>query len=249
MILKSTKRVLLILFLLAFTCQPLLSQESPKGRAAETSATIPALNEFHKVIFKIWHTAWPNKDYDMLTAMLPEIVRGAAAVTNAELPGILREKEDAWRKGVEKLQEIVKEYEAAVKSKKEQALLDSAEKLHAQFEALVRVIRAPLRELEDFHVILYMIYHYYMPQNSLEKVKMSVSQLQEKMAALNKAVLPPRLKRKEESFTVARSQLNKAVAELDITASSNEAEKIRAAVEEVHTSYRALAKIIEQPIP
>lgn len=240
------ERVLLIIFVLAFTCQSLQSQEV-KDRTAETSANVPALNEFHKVVFKIWHSAWPNKHYDMLTALLPEIEQGVAAVADAEFPGILREKEVAWRNGVEKLQEIVKEYEAAVKTKQKQALLDAAEKLHAQFEALVRVIRPPLKELEDFHAVLYMVYHYYMPQNSLEGVRASVGQLQEKIAALNKAVLPSRFKEKGESFTVARSQLNKAVAELVVMVGLNEADKIRAAVEEMHTSYRALAKIFEQP--
>jgi len=245
MTLSPIKRILLILLVLAFTCQSLLSQELPKDRATETSANIPALIEFHKVIFKIWHTAWPNKDYDMLTVLLPEIERGVAAVANAELPGILREKKAAWRNSVEKLQAIVKEYEAAIEAKQKQPLLDAAEKLHAQYEALVRVIRPPLRELGDFHAVLYMVYHYYMPQDSLEEVKVSIGQLQEKMAALNKATLPPRFRGKEESFTVARNQLDKAVAELALTVHSKESEKIKAAVEAMHTSYKALAKVFE----
>ncbi len=245
MALSSIKRVLLTLLVLAFMCQPLLSQESAKERAAETSSTIPALKEFHTVIFKIWHTAWPNKDCDMLTALLPEIEQGMTAVANAELPGILREKKVAWRNGVEKLQAIVKEYKAAIEAKQRQPLLDAAEKLHAHYEALVRVIRVPLKELEDFHSVLYMLYHYYMPQDSLEEVKVSIGQLQEKMAALNKATLPSRFKGKELSFTVARDQLDKAVAELAAMVRSNEFGKIKAAVEVMHTSYKALAKIFE----
>ena len=245
MTLSLIRRVFLIFLILAFTCQPLLSQEVAKDRFAETSATVPALNDFHKVIFKIWHTAWPNKDYDMLTALLPEIEQGITAVANAELPGILREKKAAWRNGVEKLQVIVKEYKVAIEAKQKQPLLDAAEKLHAQYEALVRVIRTPLKELEDFHAVLYMLYHYYMPQDSLEEVKVSVGQLQEKMAALNEAALPSRFKGKEESFTVARNQLDKAVAELAVMVRSNESEKIKAAVEVMHTSYKTLAKVFE----
>ena len=57
MALSSIKRVLLTLLVLAFTCQPPLSQEATKNRASETLATVPALNDFHAVIFKIWHTA------------------------------------------------------------------------------------------------------------------------------------------------------------------------------------------------
>jgi hypothetical protein len=242
---SSIKRVFLIFLVVAFTCQPLLSQEATQDRASETSATVPALNEFHKIVFKIWHTAWPNKDYDMLTALFPEIERGVTAVASAELPGILREKEVAWRIGVEKFQEIVKEYKAAIEGKQKQPLLDAAEKLHAQYEVLVRMIRPPLKELEDFHSVLYMLYHYYMPLDSLEEVKVAVGQLQEKMAALNKAILPSRFKGKEESFTVARNQLDKTVTELAAMVRSNESGKIKAAVEVMHTSYKALTRVFE----
>jgi hypothetical protein len=242
MALTSIKRVLIIFLVLAFTCQPLLSQEAPKDRTTETSATVPALNDFHTVIFKIWHAAWPNKDYDMLTALLPEIEQGIIAVANAELPGILREKKAAWRNDVEKLQAIFGEYKVAIEAKQRQPLLDAAEKLHA---ALVRVIRPPLKALEDFHSVLYVLYHYYMPQDSLEEVKVSIGQLQDKMGALNKVSLPPRFKGKEESFTAARNQLDKAVAELAAMVRSNEFGKIKAAVEVVHTSYQAVAKIFE----
>src|SRR5512136_814516 len=120
---STIKRVLFIVLALTFTYQPLLSQEATKDRTSETSATVPALNEFHKVIFKIWHAAWPNKDYDMLTALFPEIERGVTAVAKAELPGILRDKKVAWRNGIEKLQVIVKEYQAAIEAQQKQPLL------------------------------------------------------------------------------------------------------------------------------
>ncbi len=197
------------------------------------------------MIFKIWHTAWPNKDYAMLTTLLPEIKKGVAAVANAELPGILREKKAAWRIGVDKLQAIVREYEIAVEAKQDPLLLDAAEKLHAQFEALVRVIRPPLKELEGFHAVLYMVYHYYMPQNSLEEIRGSIGQLQEKMAALNSVTLPPRFKGKETSFMLARDQLNKAVAELTTTVHSNDLGKIKTAVEGMHSSYQGVASIFD----
>ena len=245
MTLLLIRRVLLTFLVLIFMCQPLLSQEATKDRASETSATIPALNDFHTVIFKIWHTAWPNKDYDMLVTLLPEIERGTTAVANAELPGILREKKAAWRNGVEKLQAIVKEYKVTIETKQRKPLLDAAEKLHAQYEALVRVIRPPLRELEGFHSVLYLLYDYYMPQGSLEEVKVSIEQLQEKMVVLNKATLPPRFKGKEESFTLARNQLDKDVTELGAIVRSNEFGKIKAAVEVMHTSYKTLAEVFE----
>ena len=124
--------------------QILQAQETSR----ELSATAPAPVEFHKVIYRIWHTPWPSRDTDMLVALLPEIEKGTDAIVRAELPGILRDKKPSWGKGVEELRAVVKEYQTAVEIKQKQQLLDAAEKLHAQYEALVRVIRPPLGSLK-----------------------------------------------------------------------------------------------------
>ena len=241
----SMKRVIRLLFVLVFAWQPLLAQESGKDITAETSATVPALRDFHSVIFKIWHTAWPKKDDGMLAALLPEVEKGVAAVANAELPGILRDQKSAWTREVEKLQTVLKEYRSAVEAQQKQPLLDAAEKLHGRYEALVRVIRPPLKELDEFHIVLYKLYHYYMPQESLTQIKTSAEQLRETMAVLNRATLPSRLKSKGESFSVARAQLDRSVSELGAAVSSNDFGKIKAAVETLHSHYEALAQTLE----
>ena len=238
---RSWFKGLVIFLVLTSTCQMLWAQET----SGEVSATVPALTEFHKVIYKIWHTAWPNRDTDMLIALLPEIEKGTTGIVSAEIPGILRDKKAAWEKGVEELRTIVQDYRAAVETKQKQPLLDAAEKLHAQYEALVRVIRPPLRQLEEFHTVLYMVYHYYMPGESLEKIRASVEPLREKMAALNKVKLPTRFKGKEASFTVARKELEETVAEFGTVVSSNDLGKIKNAVETMHSRYVTLAAVLE----
>lgn len=232
---------LVILLLLITTHHVLRAQETSK----ETAGNVPALTEFHKVIYKIWHTAWPNKDYDMLSALLPEIEKGTTAIAGAELPGILRDKKVPWRKGVEDLRSIVMEYRTAVETKHKQQLLDAAEKLHAQYETLVRVIRPPLMQLEEFHSVLYMVYHHYMLEQSLDKIKASMEPLHEKMAVLNRATLPARFKNKEVSFVAARKDLDKAVAELGTVVSSNDLGKIKSAIESMHDRYVTLAAVFE----
>ena len=232
---------LVIFLFMTSICQILQAQETSR----ETSATVPALIEFHKVIYKIWHTAWPNKDTDMLMSLLPEIEKGTVQIVQAELPGILRDKKTSWEKGIEELRAVVKEYQTAVEGKQKQPLLDAAEKLHAQYEALVRVIRPPLRQLEDFHAVLYMVYHYYMPGESLDKIRASVEPLRDKMTALNRATLPARFKGKEASFMEARKGLEKAVNELGVAISSNDLGKIKTAVEAMHSRYVTLAGVFE----
>jgi hypothetical protein len=107
------------------------------------------------------------------------------------------------------------------------------------------VIRPPLRQLEEFHAVLYMVYHYYMPGESLEKIRTSVEPLREKMAALNTATLPTRFKDKEGSFTVARKGLDKAVTEFGTAVSSDDIGKIKNATETMHSRYVTLATVLE----
>ncbi len=236
--------IALILVLIQAASLPAYSQQTG-DRTAETSASVPALKDFHTVIFKIWHTAWPNKDYAMLASLVPEVQDGVAAVAAAELPGILREKKDAWAAGVATLQSIASAYKAAADGNKQQELLDAAERLHAQYEALVRLLRPPMKELEDFHATLYMLYHYYMPQDSTAQIKASVVQLQQKMTALENATLPERFAAKTEAFTKARNDLGKAVRDLAATVPQNNAAATRDAVELMHSKYETLADILK----
>lgn len=236
-----------LLALLLLTPFPLPGQE--KASPHETTARVPQLDEFHTVIARIWHDAWPKKDTVMLAQLLPKIQKGAAAVTKAELPGILREKKGAWESGVKNLNQTLAEYEAAVKSGNGDRLLSAAEQLHMRYEGLVRTIRPVLKELDDFHAVLYMLYHYYSPQSDLPKAREAAAKLAERMTALEKATLPQRLAGKAESFNKARKQLADAVAALDRTVKTDSEEKLKEslknAVDGVHGKYVALEKVFE----
>ena len=92
---------LVILLFLITTHHVLRAQ----GTSKETSANVPALTEFHKVIYKIWHTAWPNKDYRHALGSSTGGREGNGRDRRAELPGILRDKKVPWEKGVEESEE------------------------------------------------------------------------------------------------------------------------------------------------
>ncbi len=223
----------------------LRAQGNAQPHSPEVTAEVPALKAFHPVIYEIWHGAWPKKDTAQLAALLPKVEAGVKNVAEADLPGILRERKAAWKENVLALQAIAADYRDAVEDQDQQALLDVAEKLHSQYERLVRVIRPALQELEDFHAVLYVLYHYYMPGDSLEQMKTSAVALKEKMAVLDKAVLPDRLKSRESAFFKARTKLSASVDALVSTAFSNDMKSIKSAVGVVHTDYQALEKVFE----
>ncbi len=209
----------------------------------ETVARVPALDNFHEVIYQIWHDAWPKKDTALLQKLLPEVEKGIADVASAPLPGILREKKTPWEEGVRKLQAAGAEYKAAAAAKDDAKLLAAAEALHARFEGLMRAIRPALKELDDFHSVLYMLYHYYLPQNDRAKIRSSASELKQKMAALNAARLPERLKEKDAEFQAAKGRLSGSVESLEIKIQENDEKAIKEAVELVHSNYQALDKV------
>lgn len=217
----------------------------PMQKPAEATASVPELTAFHEVIYQIWHEAWPKKNTALLQKLLPDIEKGIANVAAAPLPGILREKKAAWNKGVVDLQAAGAEYKAAATAKDDARLLAAAEKLHSRFEALMRAIRPALTELDDFHSVLYMLVHHYLPDNQMDKVKSASMELKGKMAALNQAKLPERLQGIDHDFQAARGMLSGAVGALERSVASNDEKGIKEAIEKVHSRYEALEKVFE----
>lgn len=225
---------------LELTVAPAAAQ-APK--TDEVKASVPALEAMHEVIMPLWHEAWPNKDVKAMAALVPDIEKHTAAVAKAELPGILREKKAAWAAGVTELQATVAAYKAAASAGDNEALLKAAEKLHMQYEGLVKLIRPVLKEMEDFHASLYVLYHYQMQPFQLAKVSESIQALTVKMDALNKAALPARLQAKADAFNAQRTMLGKAVGDLAALLPGKDEAKIKAAIESMHGAYENLEKV------
>jgi hypothetical protein len=216
----------------------------PQG-SGDSTARVPALDSFHGVIRKIWHEAWPAKNVSMLRQLAPEVAKGIDAVASAPLPGILREKQGAWEKGIGNLRAAGSEYQAAVAAKDDGRLLAAAETLHSRFEALMRITTPILPELEQFHSALYMLYHHYLPENNRKQIRLSAAELKEKMTALNSAALPRNLRQREPEFQSARAKLSKSVDDFESSVSSNDEKLIKEKIETLHSNFEALARIIE----
>ncbi len=238
-----TKRRLILAALLVM-CTAVFGAYAQE-RPADAIASVPALDSFHEVIFKIWHEAWPKKDATMLRQLVPTVEKGIAEVSSAPLPGILRERKSAWDEGLRKLQAAGSEYKSAAAARDDTALLAAAEKLHGQFEALMRVTRPALKELDDFHATLYMVYHYYLPKYDIQNMRSSVAELKQKMAALNAAKLPERLKQKEAQFVAARNKLSTSVSAFESSIQANIEQKIKDALNQLHSDYQALDRVFQ----
>ncbi len=224
-----------------------------QGRAAaqapapgELTSSVPALDAMHDVISPMWHEAWPAKDVKALVALVPDIQKHLAAVKAATLPGILKhDKQAAWDKGVATLEATVAAYAKAAQGPDSPALLAAAEKLHMNYEQLGRIIRPPLPEVDAFHQALYVVYHYQLEAFSMPKIAASAKEMATKMEAVNKAVLPERMKARGPAFEAARTALSAAVATLQTEVAAGDEKMVRAAIEDVHTKYETLEAVFK----
>lgn len=214
--------------------------------AEEISSDVPELWEFHEVIYQIWHEAWPEKNTAMLKDLIPEIEAGFAKLEQAMLPGILRDHQENWAKGITEMSAIIDTYKAAAAADKKEDLLKAAEDLHSQFEKLVRMIRPVTKEVDLFHQELYMLYHYYLPEYDLQKINSSVAELINRMGPIESAKLPARHKDKQQAYDQAGVALKDALVELQkVLEDKAPKEQVVKAAEVMHTKYQLLAGVFE----
>ncbi len=212
---------------------------------ADTVARVPELERFHGIIFTLWHDAWPARNVSVLAGLTPEIRCYSDSLSALKLPGIMREKESSWNEQVSLLRETVEEYAGAASPPDSVRLLRAAELLHARYEGLVRAIRPPLRELEAFHRVLYVLYHHQPQVSDTARLSALLGQLRQRMATLERAILPQRLKGKESAFQAARAALSASVAGLGPTLTGVPAESVKKRMERVHTDYVRVAASLE----
>lgn len=212
-------------------------------KPAEIKAEVPALTAMHEVIMPLWHDAWPKKDTRAMAGMVRDLERHATAVAGADLPGILRDKTSAWREAVARLQGSVAAYRQAVDAGNDGALLQAAERVHADYETLVKVVRPLLKEIGDFHATLYVLYHHQLDPLDVGGVTDSVKALQTKAVALNAAVLPERLKARQDAFAAQRTRLARAVDAVAAALAAKDEAKLRESIELLHVEYEKLEQV------
>lgn len=211
----------------------------------ETESTVVELVEFHEVIYPIWHTAFPAKDYAALRGFLPAIEAGAARINAAVLPGILREKKQAWDQALAEFNLAVDAYKKAAAGSEDQALLDAAELLHMRYEMTFRAIRPVAKEVDAYHRVLYVVFHKYLPEKKFADICAVAPDMVAKAEAITKATLSKRLEAKTEAFQSAAAKLLAETRLLEAAGKTCLEKDIVALVDTVHRAYQALEKVFD----
>lgn len=239
------KKTFIIVFALLVGALGIGFAQAVQDKAAETKSEVPELSAFHDIIYPIWHTAYPEKDYAALRKYVPEINKLAAPIFAANLPGILREKEAKWKEGLAVFKKAVDTYNAAAAGTDDAALLKAAEDLHMRYEMLVRTLAPVLKEMDVFHQALYVFVHTYQPEKAYDKIRGASADLAAKAEAITKAALPKRLEAKTEAFNKAAADLLDAAKTLDAASQAHDHDGMLKGVDTVHAKYQALQALFE----
>jgi len=213
--------------------------------STEITSSVPELFKFHDVIYVIWHEAYPSKDIPALKGMVEKIQGDMAKINNAQLPGILKDKEAKWKDGLKVLNASAENYYAAAKGTDDQVMLDAAEKLHADYEFMVRVLRPVSKEVDEYHKDLYVIFHKFYPAKDYKSIAPMMDVMISKAEACVNAKLPKRLEGKTEAFQKTAKELIEKTVALKETLKSNDGPAIDKAVDAMHSKYQDLEKIFE----
>lgn len=236
-------KIYTIFVLIVVISAPLFSQETMDS--TEIIAEVPAVDQFHDVIYPIWHVAYPSKDYAALRSYVDDIDKGAQKIYDAQLPGILQDKQEIWNKGVDEFKVTVEEYKKLAADKDDEMLLKAAENLHSKYESLVRIIHPVLPELDKFHQVLYMIYHKYLPQEDYQQIYLVSDDLVEKSEALTKTKLNTEDAELQKKFDNYTEELFHSSQKLREQLKSNNYEMVKLGVEDVHRIYQKIESLFE----
>lgn len=236
--------ILFLLVFILFSFNNSFSQQ--EDHASEINSSVPELFDFHEVVYPLWHTAYPNKDYAMFKKLLPDVNAGVEKIYAAKLPGILRDKENEWNEGLNKLRTSVKDYNKSCEENNEAAMLTSAEELHSNFEMLVRIVKPVTEEVDEFHKVLYMIYHHYGPNKNTEELNKAIDDLMMRADELKNCVLPKWATDKKNDFAEAADKLYNSTKELQTLKNTKaDYKQINEGIEKVHTDYQKLEALFD----
>lgn len=214
--------------------------------STEIKAEVPALTDFHDVIYPIWHVAYPSKDYASLRSYVPDITAGSQKIYDAKLPGILQDKQEIWDKGVDEFKVAVEEYKKIAAGTDDGMLLKAAENLHSKFESLIKIVRPVLPELDQFFRALYMIYHKYLPQENYRQMYLDSDSLVYRAEILTKLKLNTKKMELQKKFHHYSMQLMHATEKLREQLKGNNYEMVKYGVEDVHTIYQKIESLLDK---
>lgn len=213
--------------------------------STEITSNVPELSEFHDVIYVIWHEAYPAKDIAALKGMVDKIKPYMEKINNAKLPGIMQDKNAKWQEGLKVLNASAESYYKIAEGSDDQAMLDAAEKLHADYEMMVRILRPVNKEVDSYHKDLYVIFHKFYPTKDYKSIEGLIDGMITKAEACINSKLPKRLEAKADEYQKLTKELVEKTVALKNALKTNDGTVIDKAIDDMHSKYQDVEKLFD----
>ncbi len=124
-------------------------------------------------------------------------------------------------------------------------MLDAAEKLHADYEMMVRTLKPVSKEVDSYHKDLYVIFHKFYPAKDYNAIAGIIDNMIIKAEACSNAKLPKRLENKTEEYQKTVKELVEKTTALKEALKTNDGAVIDKAVDVMHSKYQDLEKMFD----
>jgi hypothetical protein len=206
---------------------------------------VTGIREFHQVLYPVWHDYFLQGNFQAIRNAIPEFKKATKILTEAELPQFYHNIKDDFEAKRRNLASAVDKMESVAHTGDDKELAKAVEQMHTAFERMARVLAPRIRELEQFHLVLYPLWHQAMPKKDYQAIKAAIPSLEGKMEALMQARLSRRFTGIESQFVEKRQALRLSVENLAEVCRQNQDEKIIDKLSVMHDAYRELDQIFE----
>ncbi|MGB2698161.1 MAG: hypothetical protein WBD28_09945 [Candidatus Zixiibacteriota bacterium] len=207
--------------------------------------TVTGIREFHEVLYPVWHDYFPQGDFQAILDAIPEFKKATKVLTEAELPQFYHNVKDDFESKRENLALSVDKMESVARTGDDKELAEAVEDMHTAFEQMARILAPRIKELEEFHLVLYPLWHQAMPNEDYQAIKSAIPSLESKMDALMSAQLSQRFSGIQPEFVEKREALRLAVDELAEVCRNNDEDNIIQKLTQMHQAYMELDQVFE----
>ncbi len=222
--------------------------ETEKKQALATQMKRPqvqGIKEFHEVLYPVWHSYLPEGNFQSIRNAIPEFKKATEMLMETELPQYYHTVKDDFENKKQNLALAVEKLDSVSQTGDDKQLPKAIEDMHTAFEQMARVLAPRIRELDEFHLVLYPLWHEALPNQDYQAVKTAIPPLEKRLNDLMRAQLPQQFKGIEPQFIEKREALRKAVEELALACRENKDKNILDKLTQMHQAYLELDKVFE----
>ncbi len=206
---------------------------------------IEGIKQFHDLLAPIWHTTLPDSDFQSIKEVAPEMKKAYQKIVAAEIPPYYQHVKDDFILERDQLGLAVQELDTVAETGADLFIPEAIDDVHSAFEEMIRVLSPRTKEVEDFHLVLYPLWHVALPKSDWLTIKTQIPIMRKEMDTLMTTPIPQWLGGKELRVVETREALDKVVDELVEACKTDDSNLIKKRLKVVHSRFRTLDEVFD----